>query len=251
VRTGPLTAALFTCLLWFTADSLSPSSQVDNVSRMLRFIQPSGNEVSMLKSTETEDFLNRLKTAKMCPTTITNYVNDMTQFVQYIMTLDLPESDLDFHRKCQAYTELLGTLRKAVARAISKATLKKGELPLLLCFVKGAHLSLWHPGLHVTEIFNSPPHCSFGSSYPFSMTASEFSVRPRGTCWASIRSSWRTSMWKRRRRPCSDTARPSWSLKVFQGPGVVACLTVSTPHPTPPIHMCVCVCERERDRERE
>ncbi|XP_071341918.1 uncharacterized protein [Trachinotus anak] len=102
--------------------------EVDNVSRVLRFIQPSGNEVSVdfvLKSTETKDFFNRLKTAKMCPSTITNYVKRMTRFVQYIGTLDLPKTEPDFHRKCQAYIELLGALRKTVAKAVSKATFKK------------------------------------------------------------------------------------------------------------------------------
>ncbi|XP_078144165.1 uncharacterized protein LOC144542287 [Centroberyx gerrardi] len=53
----------------------------------------------LLKSTETQDFLNRLR----------------------VLQMTYP----DFHRKCQAYIELLNTLRKPVAKALSKATCQK------------------------------------------------------------------------------------------------------------------------------
>ncbi|KAG1925603.1 N-lysine methyltransferase KMT5A-like [Pimephales promelas] len=53
----------------------------------------------------------------MGPATILNYVKNMIRFVQYLKThLNLGEADLDFYRKCQAYLDLLATIRKPVAK---------------------------------------------------------------------------------------------------------------------------------------
>ncbi|XP_048024140.1 uncharacterized protein LOC125253925 [Megalobrama amblycephala] len=101
---------------------------IDNVSRMLRYIQPSGDEVTLdflLKSTETKDFLTQLRRADMGPATILNYIKNMIRFVQYLKThLNLVAADADFYRKCQAYIDLLTTLRKPVSRSNSKVTCK-------------------------------------------------------------------------------------------------------------------------------
>lgn len=108
--------------------SLFLSSQVDNVSRMLRYIQPSGDKVSLdflLKSTETKDYLTQLRRTEMGPATILNYIKNMIRFVQYLKTrLNLAAADADFYRKCQAYLDLLFSLRKPVAKSNSKVTCK-------------------------------------------------------------------------------------------------------------------------------
>ena len=95
---------------------------------MLRYIQPNGNEVNidfLVKSTETQDFLIKLKGAQMGPATILNYIKNMIRFVEYLKTyLNFAAEDPDFHRKCQSYIDLLKSLRKPVAKANSKVTCK-------------------------------------------------------------------------------------------------------------------------------
>lgn len=102
--------------------------EVDNVSRMLRYIQPSGDEVSLdflLKFPETKDYLTQLRRADMGPATILNYIKNMIRFVQYLKThLNLDAADPDFYRKCQAYLDLLASIRKPVAKSNSKVVCK-------------------------------------------------------------------------------------------------------------------------------
>lgn len=65
---------------------------------------------------ESQDFLNKLKGAWTGPNTILNDMKNMNRFVQYLKThLNFAAGDPDFHRKCQAYIDLLNTLRKPVA----------------------------------------------------------------------------------------------------------------------------------------
>ncbi|KAK9977256.1 hypothetical protein ABG768_019077 [Culter alburnus] len=101
---------------------------IDNVSRTLRYIQPSGDKVTLdflLKSTETKDFLTQLRHADMGPATILNYIKNMIRFVQYLKThLNLVAADPDFYRKCQAYIDHLTFLRKPVSKSNSKVTCK-------------------------------------------------------------------------------------------------------------------------------
>ncbi|XP_059402933.1 uncharacterized protein LOC132134169 [Carassius carassius] len=109
--------------------------EVDNVSRMLRYIQPSGDEVRLdflLKSTETKDYLTQLRLADMGPATILNYIKNMIRFVTYLKThLNLGAADADFYRKCQAYIDLLTFLRKPVAKWNSNVTCKTRYLRFL------------------------------------------------------------------------------------------------------------------------
>ncbi|XP_048011727.1 uncharacterized protein LOC125245171 isoform X2 [Megalobrama amblycephala] len=102
--------------------------QIDNVSRMLRYIQPRGDKVTLdflLKSTETKDFLTQLRHTDMGPATILNYIKNMIRFVQYLKThLNLVAADADFYRKCQAYIDLLTSLGKPVSKSNSKVTCK-------------------------------------------------------------------------------------------------------------------------------
>ncbi|ROJ64733.1 N-lysine methyltransferase KMT5A [Anabarilius grahami] len=101
---------------------------IDNVSRMLRYIQPTGDKVTLdflLKSTETKDFLTQLRRTDMGPATILNYIKNTIRFVQYLKThLNLVAADPDFYRKCQAYIDLLTSLRKPVSKSNSKVTCK-------------------------------------------------------------------------------------------------------------------------------
>ncbi|XP_029013226.1 uncharacterized protein LOC114859332 [Betta splendens] len=55
---------------------LNCQQEVDNVSRMLRFMQPKGEDIDygfLTKSTETQDFIMSLKKATLKPATILNY----------------------------------------------------------------------------------------------------------------------------------------------------------------------------------
>ncbi|XP_048064780.1 uncharacterized protein LOC125279313 [Megalobrama amblycephala] len=61
----------------------------------------------------------------MGPSTILNYIKNMIRFVQYLKThLNLVAADADFYRKCQAYIDLLTSLRKPVSKSNSKVTCK-------------------------------------------------------------------------------------------------------------------------------
>ncbi|XP_070698571.1 uncharacterized protein [Pempheris klunzingeri] len=95
--------------------------QVDNASRMLRYLQPSGSDVSMdflVRSAETQDFLDKLKEAHMAPATVLNYIKSMIRFVLYLKTrLEFAAEDPDFDRKCEAYLNLLKALKKPVVKA--------------------------------------------------------------------------------------------------------------------------------------
>lgn len=114
-------------------------SQIDNVSRTLRYVQPSGDVIKLdflLKSTELKDFLTELRHTDMGPATMLNYIKSMIRFVQYLKThLNLVAADADFYRKCQAYIDLLSSLRKPVSKSNSKATCKNrsvANLPSIL-----------------------------------------------------------------------------------------------------------------------
>ncbi|XP_026209063.1 uncharacterized protein LOC113157682 isoform X1 [Anabas testudineus] len=99
--------------------------EVDNVSRMLRYIQPTGEEIDMdflRKGTEAKDYIESLKGAKLLPPTILNYINNMIHFVQFLATRNI--DDMEFYTRCDSYISLLHTLRKPVSKAINKVTCK-------------------------------------------------------------------------------------------------------------------------------
>lgn len=108
--------------------SSPPSSQVNNVSRFLRYMQPSGEEVTLdflTKTSETQDFLTRLQSTNMSMATVHNYINNILQFLDYLRTrLDLEGSDPQLRDKCQAYKELLQTLRRPVVKRHFQAVFK-------------------------------------------------------------------------------------------------------------------------------
>ncbi|MEQ2176415.1 hypothetical protein GOODEAATRI_027730, partial [Goodea atripinnis] len=101
---------------------------VDNVSRMLWYIQPGGENVSLdflTKITETTDYIHHLRKAKMTSATILNYIKNMIRFIQFLkLELSLKDSASIYLPKCQAYMDLLSTLRKPVSKQHSQAVCK-------------------------------------------------------------------------------------------------------------------------------
>ncbi|KAK2863559.1 hypothetical protein Q5P01_003092 [Channa striata] len=110
----------------YLVDHLNSShchQQVENVSRMLRYIQPTGDDISMDflgKSTKTKDYIVDLKRAQLLPATIINYIKSMIQFVEFLKTRQV--DDQDFRRSCDSYRSLLQSLRKPVTKANGKIT---------------------------------------------------------------------------------------------------------------------------------
>ncbi|KAL0152224.1 hypothetical protein M9458_051947, partial [Cirrhinus mrigala] len=99
-----------------------PNSQqeVDNVSRFLRYLQPTGSEPSLdflSKSTETRDFVKALQRADMSASTVLNYIKSMNGFLEYLtLRLDIQKRDPQLRTNCQIYTNMLNTLRKTVSK---------------------------------------------------------------------------------------------------------------------------------------
>ncbi|MEQ2245578.1 hypothetical protein ILYODFUR_029404 [Ilyodon furcidens] len=61
--------------------------EVDNVGRMLRYIQPSGEDVSLdflTKITETTDYINNLRRTKMTPAILLNYIKNTIHFFHFL-----------------------------------------------------------------------------------------------------------------------------------------------------------------------
>ncbi|KAK9535941.1 hypothetical protein VZT92_005775 [Zoarces viviparus] len=101
--------------------------EVDNVARFLRYMQPTGDVPTLdflKKSTETRDFFQDLKNTDMTAATILNYIKNILRFVDYLRNrLDLAATNSEFRNQCQAYKELVETLRKAISKTNSKHTL--------------------------------------------------------------------------------------------------------------------------------
>ncbi|XP_057214685.1 uncharacterized protein LOC130569212 isoform X2 [Triplophysa rosa] len=92
--------------------------QVDNVSRFLRYMQPTGDEPTLdflSKSTETEEFVKTLQHTKMNAATILKYFKSIYKFLEYLLTrVDLQRADSQLQSSCKNYRQLLNTLRKTV-----------------------------------------------------------------------------------------------------------------------------------------
>ncbi|XP_075968146.1 uncharacterized protein LOC142971481 isoform X2 [Anarhichas minor] len=93
----------------------------------LRYMQPTGDVPTLdflKKSTETRDFFQDLKNTDMTAATILNYIKNILRFVDYLRNrLDLNATNSDFRNQCQAYKELVETLRKAISKTNSKDSL--------------------------------------------------------------------------------------------------------------------------------
>lgn len=103
-----------------TLHSHRPSLQVDNVSRFLRYMQPTGSKLSLdflSKSTETQDFLTALRRADMRSATILNYIKSIIRFLEYLTARrDLRKKIPQLRKNCRSYADMLKTLRKTVSK---------------------------------------------------------------------------------------------------------------------------------------
>ncbi|XP_062417767.1 uncharacterized protein si:dkey-23a23.2 isoform X2 [Pungitius pungitius] len=103
-------------------------TKVDNVSRFLRFMQPTGDFATLdflTKTTETRDFLNALKSTGLCQRTVCYFIKNILQFVEYLRNgLDVAASNSTLQSQCQAYKELVHTLKKAMLGTDSKLSTK-------------------------------------------------------------------------------------------------------------------------------
>lgn len=92
---------------------------------MLRYLQPNGNDINMgflTQSTETKDYILKLRGAQLVPATIVNYLKNMVRFVQFLLTGQT--HDQDFRKSCESYIMLLKTLKKSVSKAYSRKSWK-------------------------------------------------------------------------------------------------------------------------------
>lgn len=113
-------------ILMLTFLSHRLSSQVDNVSRFLRYLQPTGIEPSLdflSKTKEAQDFLTALKRTDMSSATVHNYIKSMNRFLEYLtLRLDFQKRDPQLPTNCQRYTKILETLWKTVLKSHDEKT---------------------------------------------------------------------------------------------------------------------------------
>ncbi|XP_034549552.1 uncharacterized protein LOC117820035 [Notolabrus celidotus] len=103
--------------------------EVDNVSRFLRYVQPTGDELTLdflQKMVETRDYFVQLKNTSMTPATILNYMKNVIRFLDYLKTrVDLECSYPELRNRCQVFKEFIQTVRKQVSRSNTRRTVKK------------------------------------------------------------------------------------------------------------------------------
>ncbi|XP_073701792.1 uncharacterized protein [Garra rufa] len=111
--------------------------EVHNVSRFLRYMQPTGREPSLdflSKTAETQDFLTALQRADLSPATILSYVKSIKRFLEYLTArLDLRRRDPRLPTNCRCYADLLNRLRKRVYKTHNHKTCETRP------FVDGTH----------------------------------------------------------------------------------------------------------------
>ncbi|KAK2907361.1 hypothetical protein Q8A67_006346 [Cirrhinus molitorella] len=100
--------------------------EVDNVSRFLRYVQPTKSEPSLdflSKTTETQDFLTALQRADLCAATVLYYIKSIKRFLEYLTArLDLQRRDPQLRTNCQSYTDMLTSLRKRLNKTHNDKT---------------------------------------------------------------------------------------------------------------------------------
>ncbi|XP_041834180.1 uncharacterized protein LOC121635161 [Melanotaenia boesemani] len=92
--------------------------EVDNVSRMLRYMQPTGNEVSLdflQDTTMLGDYFNELKRVGQSAATRINYIKSMIKFIKFLK-LEHGSSDQGLVNSCSHYLEFLTVLRKPISK---------------------------------------------------------------------------------------------------------------------------------------
>ncbi len=114
-------------------------SKVDNVSRFLRYLQPTGSEPSLdflSKSRETRDFLIALKHTDMSPASILNYIKSMKRFLEYLtLRLDFHKRDPQLRTNCQSYTNMLKTQRNRLFKTHYDKTCDSRLMGFCLFFI--------------------------------------------------------------------------------------------------------------------
>lgn len=98
--------------------------KVDNVSRFLRYVQPTENEPTLdflQKTIETRDYFVKLETTAMSPATMLNYMKNIIRYLDYLKTrVDLESSNPELRNRCQIFKEFIQTVRKPVSRSNSQ-----------------------------------------------------------------------------------------------------------------------------------
>uniref|UniRef100_A0A8C6UJC5 Uncharacterized protein n=1 Tax=Neogobius melanostomus TaxID=47308 RepID=A0A8C6UJC5_9GOBI len=92
--------------------------EVDNVSRVLRYIQPTGDDINLdflQKTTMLGDYFNQLKKVGQSAATRLNSIKSMIQFIDFLM-LQYGATDLSVFRKCSHYQEFLKVLRIPISK---------------------------------------------------------------------------------------------------------------------------------------
>ncbi|XP_029965743.1 uncharacterized protein LOC115401590 isoform X2 [Salarias fasciatus] len=96
--------------------------EVDNVSRVLRYLQPTGDQVSLdfLDSTApVGDFFAALKRVGQTAATRFNYIKSLVKFIRYLQ-LEHGGTDPAFFHKCTNFMDFLSVLRKSISETHSK-----------------------------------------------------------------------------------------------------------------------------------
>ncbi|XP_062320472.1 uncharacterized protein LOC134022737 [Osmerus eperlanus] len=128
----PDNASLISDFKTYLTDSLSITNsqqEANNVSRFLRYLQPKGDEPNLdflKKSKDTRDYLTKLRLTDMSAANILLYIDNMIRFVGFLkIKLDLGKEGAELQSMCQAYKDLLLSLRKPVAKACFHAVVTK------------------------------------------------------------------------------------------------------------------------------
>ncbi|XP_041832394.1 uncharacterized protein LOC121634055 [Melanotaenia boesemani] len=96
--------------------------EVDNVSRMLRYMQPTGNEVNfdfLQNTTMLGGYFDALKRVGQSAATRINYIKSMIKFIKFLK-LEHGSSDLSLVNRCFYYLEFLSVLRKPISKSHSR-----------------------------------------------------------------------------------------------------------------------------------
>ncbi|RVE63434.1 hypothetical protein OJAV_G00136240 [Oryzias javanicus] len=96
--------------------------EVDNVARVLRYIQPSGDEINLdfiENTTVLGDYFDQLRRVGLSAATRINYIKSLLQFLKFLK-ISRGGGDHVFYHKCGHYMDFLTVLRKPISKSHSK-----------------------------------------------------------------------------------------------------------------------------------
>lgn len=103
--------------------------EVNNVSRFLRYVQPTGDEPTLefLKTfRETRDYFLKLEKTGMTPATILKYMANIIRFLDFLKFIPkFKETDSGHRERCQHFKEFLQSLREPDSMSHSQKTVEK------------------------------------------------------------------------------------------------------------------------------